>query len=209
MLDGWLQVVTLMNDLDDEITSGTYIDSNGEGQGAAVLTRGLESAAKAASATSTAIATGDLASVGPAVSYQATAQAKSGKSAAAPSHPSAALTPPFVSASSAPRRGSASGGSNSAAQPPSPLILPRRLQSQPLALPHRAAVRAVLSSPCNPIPEHGQDAASPPPAPVASTGGDQMPLLATSSGGGIASTGVALVRKSSGRAGPKSSTSTA
>eukprot|EP00892_Ulva_mutabilis_P008546 jgi/Ulvmu1/6063/UM027_0041.1 len=175
------QVVTLLNDLEDEITTGSYIDSNGEGQDAGTLSRGLEAATKAASATSAAIRTAELTSAGPSLLRPAPQQQlKSAANPGGPAHTSAAHTPPFVSASSGPRRsGSSSGvahnGSGSA------LILPRRLQSQPLVLPHRAAVRAVLSSPCNPIPEDGQDAALPA---VAAAGGDKLLLLQPSSAGG-------------------------
>lgn len=167
-----MQVTTLLGDLEEETATGTYIDSNGETQDTMALMRGLEAASKTASATSAAIVTGELRSTGVVLAANG---------AVKPTKTGPGATPPFVSAASGPRKsqpmttsGSGVGG---------PLTLPRRLRSQPLALPHRAAVRAVLSSPCNPIPEDGLvNVPSPPPQPVAGAGGDNLPLLRSSSG---------------------------
>lgn len=168
-----VQVSTLLGDLEEEFASGTYIDSNGESQDTGALARGLEVATKTASATSAAVATGELKSTGVAIAANG---------AAKPTKTGPGATPPFVSAASGPSK-SQPRTTDSSKAASGPLTLPRRLQSQPLALPHRAAVRAVLSSPCNPIPEDGLiPVPSPPPAPAAETGGDNLPLLRSSSG---------------------------
>ena len=159
-----VQVVTLLADLDDEMTGGTYIDSSGDTQTTAALAGGLARAAASANAVSNAVLTGDI-------SVRATSHKTGGAPAA--SRASTAFHSVTSIERSAPGTASGSGAGGA-------LNMPRRPRPPPAVRPHRAAVRAVLSSPCNPIPEHGH--AAMPPLPRPSIESPAKPSAAASSG---------------------------
>lgn len=185
-----MQIVTLLTDLDEEIASRMYINSQGEPQPSGVLRRPLPrpSAPLAPAPVPPRLSPG-IAPAIPPISHSASAPlctAASRTASRGPAHHSGPLS------SAASRTVSDSGTAAATANPRAPSALfyssethppffsagglaavfagrtglpVRRLSSQSIVRPHRAAVRAVLSMPCHTIPEDERAEFAPPPPP--------------------------------------------
>lgn len=168
-----MQVLTLLADLDDEIQTGQYINSAGQPEAAETINAVPAAATWTTTATPPSTPGGHVtSSVHSSSSYPsqpflrhvfapqhdaAVAQQMSEPPPPRMSrmHATALPRPPKAGASRASRSGSKQVAAEYSAA--AAAVLGRRarsrMHSQPLARPHRAAVRAVISMPCDPIPE--------------------------------------------------------
>lgn len=177
-----MQVTTLFEDLNEEILTGQYINSVGQPQVSETLNSPLldADAWESSVALSTGTAGPPSISSYPSQPFSRHVFNAAGALASAtlpPPPPPPATRPPSripprsTNPTGAAAQHSASGIAAAMYGAAAEAILgPRsraRLHSQPLARPHRAAVRAVLSMPCDPIPE-GERAEFPPLPPFVS-----------------------------------------
>ena len=151
-----VQIATLFEDLDDEISSGSYINSLGQAQSSDSLRTPFASNSPVATRSVGALssASSPLSSQTPnAVALSQTVSSDTLPPAAKAPRPSKVSGGPQPLATHSASSSESASGSGGHKSPPPPATAVTRGRSQPLARPHRAAVRAVLSMPCNTIPE--------------------------------------------------------
>lgn len=176
-----VQIVTLLNDLEEEIASRMFINSHGEPQPSGVLRQPLPT--PRTPSVSTRVPT-EPALASPPLSHSASAplsHVASRPGARGPAHHSGPLS--SSTADAAPANSRTPSALFYSSETHSPFFaggipgafaertgLPvRRLSSQSIVRPHRAAVRAVLSMPCHTIPEDERAEFAPPPPPQLSS----------------------------------------
>lgn len=168
-----VQVATLFDDLDDEVSSGSYINSLGQAQMSDSLRAPFPLDAPLPTASVGALSASSGAPATPTPNAVSLSQTLSSPGDTLHEPASAPQTQAAAAAEAVPMSGKVSGGgalplatrstssSGTASGPgshrsggvPAAAAPAARLRTQPLVRPHRAAVRAVLSMPCDTIPE--------------------------------------------------------